>query len=433
VPATGSSVEQYQAEGASAAPPDAQHAGPAQSPAQLQAQAARLAAQQKLMTRAMTAVDDGLELAAKRPGEPGFSAVFEREARASAAFQEAVKTVPREQLLAAIEDKVRKTQPGITEEGVKEIAQMITAGLEDGLRTDAALGMQKQVCGQLRSAADSFRKTAADGPQLTKLCATLARLEGPGATDAQKAQAASLRAGLGVKNDGQPVTPERLAPALTARAALMSKEAFTMEGRGAEGSLSRSLLTHDVSASYLKAAGIAPGSFAAQGVAAVKARGEADEASIDHAKIAASVALSVASAGMGLGALGVIGAAGMSAGLGAPSVLAAYEEVDSAAAGASAGTAAPDAQAHAEHTAHTKAQGLVLEAVAEGAMSKMSHAVEKPIEEGLIELREAWVQLAEIGGSTGMTFASAHHETTDAAEHPRGRATGRSGVERASE
>jgi hypothetical protein len=75
----------------------------------------------------------------------------------------------------------------------------------------------------------------------------------------------------------------------------------------------------------------------------------------------------------------------------------------------------------------------VLEAVAAGALSTMAHAVEKPIEEGVIVMGEYWGQLAEIGGGTGMAFASSHHEATDAAEHPGGAPGRKNAVERSSE
>jgi hypothetical protein len=340
-------------------------AAPPVTPQQLQAQLARQAAEQRLLGEAMNAVSAALgEVAHGGRMEPFLNVMWQRPD-----FLAALQSLPPDVVIAGLEKMVQAYRPDATPEQVRAITEGMAKHINLSLTTDASQRMRELVTTKLTDAAQAFEATAADSQQVEKLCARLAHLERPDATQAERTQATDLRAGLGLEREGEQVTPKALKPALEARARLMAQEATHMKERG-ENTLYRTLLTHDVRAEYLRAANLTPGSWAAQGVAGVKKRGEDDEADLAKTKLAASVALAAVSAGMGLG---VLGSVGLSSAFEAPGVLNAYHHVDSAAAGGSAGTAAADAQAKAQAKAHAEAAHAAVAILSKKAVGKLIH------------------------------------------------------------
>jgi hypothetical protein len=222
------------------------------------------------------------------------------------------------------------------------------------VKTEAAQRMRDLVRNKLEEAAQTFETTAAQPLQLAALAAAINEKEGPNANATQRAEAKVLRATLGLEDDGQRVTADSLASALEARAALMRREAGKI-GSAGENTLYRALLTHDVRGLFASEQGVRAGSWAAEGLDAVHARGKEDEEQIATAKLVTSVALAGVTGGAGLGVLGtVLMGAGTTAAINAPEVLVAHHEVGGAAAGASAGTAAVDAEEVARRHAWLK-------------------------------------------------------------------------------
>lgn len=321
------------------------------NPAAIQAQLAQEKADRALFSRAMGGLEEAVAHVANSPEREQSAATFAITNRAAKNdFFEVATKFPPDMARAAIERQIRNANPSLDKESVEKLCRDVMAHLDTFVRTESAQRMKKTVVAKMESAVKNFRKTANDPAELKRLSALLAKLESPGANPAQKDQAAKLRAGLGLENDGRPATEATLQSAISARARLMEHEAATMSGAG-ENTLYRRLLTQDVSGIVMRDAHIRPGSWAEAGVAGVKARGEADERQIGYAKLAASVALAGVTAGAGAGILAGMAATAI---ISAPEVMVAYHEIDAAAAGASAGTAAEDAEAVAARTARVK-------------------------------------------------------------------------------
>lgn len=298
----------------------------------------------------------------------------------SKTFLAAASSMPREEVRAAVEETLRNAEPGLSKAQLANLTALVMNELGQTLRTNATQRMRELVVSKMDAAAGNFRRTAEDPAQLKQLIGNLAKLERPGATAAEHARAAQLRGALGLKPD-QAATVDTLATALKARAGLMEREASEWRGKG-ENTIYRSLLTHDVGRLYEEQAGIQPGSWASEQVAAVKEQGETDERRIAGVKFATSIALGAATAGMGLGAAFAVG---MTAAYNSPEVMAAVHGIDSADAGAAAGTAAPDAGVVARRNATVKTGEAVLATVTAGLMASDEPHVGKELAEHILE------------------------------------------------
>ncbi|MEW6433066.1 MAG: hypothetical protein AB1730_16300 [Myxococcota bacterium] len=343
---TGNSVEQHDGvdSGAGGAPPPA---GPALSPAELQASLARERALEAAVGKTLQRLDAALDHLAQQPREAWQAASYAvANAASDPAFFEFSARIPREKVHAQVAEHLRLANPNLSEKDVEHLTTLVMKHLDANVAMAAAKRMQKLVAGKLEDAAGHFRSAAKDPAQLQQLSARLTHLERRGASEAELAAARTMRAGLGLEAD-TPATPAALKDAMLARATLMSGEAEMMRGAG-EFTLYRRLLTHDVRDVFMKEAGLRHGSWAVAGVAATHARGVADEDAIKHAKLMTSLAFTAVTAGTGAGVLAGMGAAALS---NVPSVALAWRAIDSAAAGASAGTAAADAEATARHNA----------------------------------------------------------------------------------
>jgi hypothetical protein len=333
---------------------------------------ARAELERTLLATALEDVAPGLDHAARAPG-PGARSTqpFVNQVLRSPAFKVALQQLPRATLVAALEEQVRERRPDASPGQVTSITGRLAGEIELCLRTDTARRLREVAVAQLSQAAAEFR-AAADSPvALAAIRDRLVELEAAGADD--RSRAPSLREGLGLEGGGRGETPAQLVGALRARAALMEREAAALPQ--GEATLYRALLAHDVGERYATQAGLAPGSWAASQLEAVRAKGEADQATYESGKLVASVVLAMAPGTLGLGALT---AAGTTAALQAPGVLAAYAEVHRAAATASAGTGPVDAEAQALRAARVKLGTAAFSVAAAGAgslgLERLAHA-----------------------------------------------------------
>jgi hypothetical protein len=367
---------------------DVAHEGEQLSPAQLQARAAKEAAAINLLDAGLRRLEERVpNMTRGDDAERKSAALATTAVLGSAQFMAAVRQLPRETVQAEVSLLVRETATNVSPERQQVLVERMMGHLDEGLRTDAAQRMKDVAVAQLKTAATQFHDAAGDLIQREGLVASLKRLEAPGATAAQQDQAVLLRSGLGLPAEGA-VTTQSLGVALDARAKLMREEADKLTGAG-DNTLYRALLTQDVSAQWAKQAGIEPGSYSARQLATVRERGESDERQLTGAKLTATVAMGLVTAGtvtaMGLGvssaaALGGAGAASMNV----AAVGTAWHEVDAARAGASAGTAAADAELAALHNAKVKTAEAVVE-VGAGAAFAASKAVSVAHEVALVE------------------------------------------------
>lgn len=398
--------------------------GPTVSPHELEALAAKGDdTEPSQLTTALNEVSDQLDVVAGSGYSTATAVPLESKLLASEAFQAAAASLPRAEVLAALKNEF--AERGLTADKANSLAKHVVEGLSAGMTSGAAFAMQKTVIDKLDSAADAFQAAAKDPAGLAKTCETLAKLESPGATEAQRERAAASRKELGLPKNG-PVTPELLSKALTARAGLMRHEASYMQET--PQLTYRTLLTHDVGKQYLKEAGIAPGSWAATQLAAVKTKGEEQEEELANRKLVLGIALGVAGAGLGI--IGASGGAVLVAN--APDLAVAVGEIDSAAAGESAGTAARGAQTRAEQKVRTKVQGMVIEAASALALSKVGHNLTHALEHGMGELgAKAAVFVPEAAAEYGVGKAIEQHEYR---EHGKpGAASGKTALERVGE
>lgn len=328
--------------------------------------------------------------------------------------------VPNDVVRQGVEQRLRTANPKLSRDELATRTDLAMKHLGECVKIESAQRMRHAAQRRLEAAANEFASTAKKPDDLAKLSATINALESPRATPGQRAQASVLRATLGLENDGRRVTPDALAAALTSRATLMHEEAGKLAGAG-ENTLYRALLTHDVRGLVADEAKVRPGSFAAQGLDAVRARGESDEEQLATAKLLTSVALAGATAGLGLG---VLAGMGVTAALNAPEVLVAHHEVGGAAAGASAGTAALDAQEVAERRAWLKTWEAAASVAFAGALGAGGgHAVESVADHTARHIAQ---HAALHGAADGALMLGAH-----ALESEKGEASGEDALSRA--
>lgn len=245
--------------------------------------------------------------------------------------------VPRELVEKGIEAMVRDARPSASPREVGEFTKRISADIDERLRTDVAQKLRKSVSSKLEQAATQLERDSKDPKTLATMTSQLAKWESPSATNEQKALAVSARDLLGLGSDT--VTPERLSQALQSRAALVRDEANNVHSAG-ETTLYRSLALHSAAAaSLLKAEGIKPDSWAAEGLASVKAKAARDDGDLSNVKTASNMALGFIGGAMGWNkATSAVAPIALNAGALANS----YQHIDRARAGALAGTSSDD-------------------------------------------------------------------------------------------
>lgn len=278
----------------------------------------------------------------------------------------AARLSPREfegQLQAA----VAKAWPHLPQDTQLALASRLTREAGEHLRDSTAFKLQDKATQMLRDTAKDFRAATIDPERLRSL---LERLNRSGESRQDAAQTKSLREALGLDPDQRKVSPEALTKALNERATLMESEAAKMRARGVP-TLFRALAEHELGEGFMKQAGIAPGSFLAAQVDAVKARGDDEKETIARARLATAIATAVVTGGIGGAAFGI----GTSLAVSAPSVAQAWAAVDEARAGESAGTMKAGAGRNAKLRAVVSTGEAVVSAVAGAAANAALHGV----------------------------------------------------------
>jgi hypothetical protein len=164
----------------------------------------------------------------------------------------------------------------------------------------------------------------------------------------------------------------------------------------------RAVADQDVAALYMKDAGVKPGSFAADQVAAAREQGKADNEQIEHMKLACSIAAVVATGGLGLSAGAAFGVSAMSSTvMNAPGIAEKVNAIDRAIAGEAAGTMEKGSVDRAKYNLKVAVAAYAGEVALGGAAAHFGgHAMGHAVESGLE--KELGKHLAEQAGEEAM-------------------------------
>lgn len=402
--------------------------GEAMNGADLAAQLAREGAERKA---AKTAVMNALEAPIAQLGRDVRNPITATGVHLNTAqlndFNKAIRTpevraaasqLTRNDFDAMIMNQVSRAWPSKTPEQAEQITNYFMKQVGADLRDNAAFEMKNVAVKTFRSAAASFQATANDPDKVRVLAEKVSKLQGE--------EGKAIRQGLGLE-EGTRVTPQNVAEAMQQRAKLMNNEAWSMEERGTN-TLFREFTRHDVRDAFMEQAKIRPGSFAAEQVDAVKARGESEEENIEHAKFASDLGVALMMTAAGLKGFGSGFATSLA--MSSPDLMVAWHQVDSARAGESAGTMPQGAVDAAKLMAQRKTEIAGINAVASGLISGPGHHVIGTLADGASNVVAKQV--------TEMALHGTAHVITDAAteaalmpEGPEGHATGRTALERA--
>lgn len=253
------------------------------------------------------------------------------EAQHSEDFAALARRLPRAEALALLQAEVAQAWHRRPPGEAADIAGFLAGKLDEHLRHDATFRMRDQAVAQLRNTASAVETLAGSQEQRERFGSVLAALsEGSGE---HRALARRLRESLGLEG-GQGLDAGKLGE----RAALLREEAEGLASTG-YANLPRALAAHDVGRATAEAAGIAPGSWAAQGLAAARREGEADRARYELGETVAGLAAVGAAGLLGpAGAAGLVLATGLDLAVGGIGIGQAMREVDGAIAGELAGT-----------------------------------------------------------------------------------------------
>lgn len=372
-------------------------AGPTMSASELSAKLATEAASRNRAKETVRSLSEPLaRLAAKHP-EPlsfvgslafkdtelslgGFGAIV-----GSDEFKKAAAQLSPREFAGQMQVAVAKAWPNLPPEKQLELAARLTREAGEHLRDNTAFKLQDKATQMLRDTAKDFRAATADPEKLRSL---LERLNRSGESPQEAAETKSLREAFGLDPDQRKVSPEALTKALNERATLMESEAANMQKHG-PSTLFRALADHELGGEFMKQAGIAPGSFLAAQVDAVKARGVDEKESIAHVKLATAIATAVVTGGIGGAAFGI----GTSLAISAPSVAQAWNAVDTALAGESAGTMKAGAGRNAKlhgvvstgEAVASAVGGAAAGAALHGVIGKVAEEASKVVAEELVE------------------------------------------------
>lgn len=308
----------------------------------------------------------------------------------------AARLSPRE-FGGQVQAAVRQAWPHLPQDAQLVLARRLTQEAGEHLRDRAAFKLQDTAVKMMRDTAKDFRAVAGGPARLQGLAARLSRR---GETPEEAAKTKSLREVFGIEADQRTVAPGALAAALEARAKLLDAGAANMRGHGVPTRF-RALAEQDLGDTFMKQAGMAPGSFLAAQVDAVKTRGVDERETLGRLKLATGVLASVLSGGLGGAAMGI----GASVVMSAPSAAQAWSAVDTAKAGEAAGTM--KAGAGREATLHaTLATAEVPVSIALGtAMNAAAHGVTEGLAHGSAKVLDNQVAHA---AAHGVVHGAAH-------------------------
>lgn len=349
-------------------------------------------------------------------------------------FMSAAANLSPADVRARVEEQVKRAWPQASPEQTQKLKQYLMGEMGQFLQQNLAPRMQETATQMLDAAAKTFDKMAANPAEVAALATRLTDMAHPSTPVEERVEVRDLRIALGLKADEANVTPEELTNGLKARAGLLHREAKKMKYHD-QLTVFRALAEQDVSGIYKQAKGIREGSMLAAQIDGVRATGQKENAAIAGAQFGAMVAAAVVTGGLGVGGVaGVAISSGAALSLKAPSVLLAWQSVDTAKAGESAGTM----KAGAEEAATQKAVIVTAEAAlgvgASAAGSQFLHgATEKLAAPFVAHMADDLVKgaahgviegLVETGGRIGGHWVD--HKLSN-----EGRATGKNALERA--
>jgi hypothetical protein len=240
----------------------------------------------------------------------------------------ALNTMSTAAVETQVEGMVRKAWPKLDAEDVREVAGKVTQQLRDTAKYAAGYGMCAKAKDMMLSAAD--------------------KVKDPKLADMLRRQAKELDSPAGAR-------------------------------------VFRAVADQNVAGLYAREAGIKPGSFAADQVAAAREQGKADNEQIEHMKLACSIAAVVATGGLGLSGMAAFGVSAMSSTvMNAPGIAEKVSAVDRAIAGEAAGTMEKGSVDRAKHNLKVAVAAAAGEVVIGGAAAHFGgHAVGHAVESGL--------------------------------------------------
>ncbi len=235
------------------------------------------------------------------------------------------------ELETTMEDLAHRSWPELPEQQKHELAMVLASKVREHAKFDAAFKMRDAAVDAMSSAADQLEGLSKDPRQLAQL---KQQLSGPATHQTEE-----LRARLGIDDPSRlsRLDDSELGRRIATRAELVRHEAGELKRAGAN----RIFMVcgdHKVADLYMERAGIQPGSVAGRQVDAAREQGKSDAESIEHMKLACSIAAAVATGGLGVGLAGAAVTAGGSAVMNAGSVYEKYKAIDAAKAGETAGT-----------------------------------------------------------------------------------------------
>ncbi len=408
--------------------------GATSSGADLAAQSARATADRQRALKSLTELDAPLvKLATKFP-DPDTAFKTKDVAFGSFGnaihtddFTKAASTLSAGDIRAHVEAQVKKAWPQSTPAQTEKLKQYFMGQIAESLRERVAPQLQNLATKMLEDASKSFFQTATNPAEIQKLSARLNDMAHPLSDPGDQASVRDLRAAMGLDPDDAKVTPEKLTIALCQRAALLEHEGTKMKHH-ARGVLFRELASQDVGPLFKQSAGIKEGSMLSAQLDQVREQGENEKSRLGYVKVASIVIAGGLTGGLALGGAGISGTVvsmGVSASMGAPAVMHAWEAVGTAKASESAGTmkAGAGEEAHRDAVIETAAAATsVLAATGVNAAlhGALHHAgdLAKVTVHGLVEL-----------GAEEASEMAGHAISASLASE--GQATGRNALERA--
>ncbi len=415
--------------------------GPSVSGQELAAQSVREAAERRTALTALGNLQGPIsKLAAKHPDPIGFFGnVTLRGNEVGFAlgdtlhdpqFSSAAAKLSAADVRSAVAEQVKKAWPQCTPKEAEQLKQYFMGQVAESLREGAAPRLQKLATKMLDDAGKAFEKTAADPAAVKALAQRLTDMADPLAEIEDQLAVKDLRASFGLDPEKVNVSPEELTRGLHERAALLKDEARKMQYHD-RLTVFRALAEQDVGPLFKQAAGVREDSFLAAQIDGVKAVGQSEAQTIKTVKLWSAVAATLFTGGLG----GVGMSMGVSLSMASPSVLQAWQQVDTAKAGESAGTM----KAGAAEEAHRNAviatgEAAVVAVTAAGAEHALHHVAETLAAPAVVHMADQIVKnVFNAGIELGVeTIAGAGTHALEESLADEGHASGQNALQRAS-
>jgi hypothetical protein len=317
----------------------------------------------------------------------------------------ALGSLSREDAMRAVREELRHTWPALSPADLDSLANDVQRQIGESLRTQSGWKMKKAAVSMMDNAAEHFRNIANDPTAVAQLISEIQKLP-----PTEQTRLTSLY-GLDEPSLMQVLNPNDVADRLLERATLMEREGRELSQTSGGDRMLMAVADHDTRGAMLKSLGAKEGSWLAQAATAARHEGEQKTKNLTTLKVATSLAVGFATAGLGLAGVASIAVTSASSmAIKAPALVQSYRQVDAARAGESSGTMAEGAidaakanrtgatidfvvgaaapivmgTAPVAHVVHHAEQRLVVhlgsEFVAKGAIHTIPHAVLEGIE-----------------------------------------------------